>query len=608
MAVWRLQVNTGGTNVADYCLKNHVAAMGWSLRELTQAERSGIHTFLDYCNLARTQYKSFDSVCRMVEDVKEGDLLWMRSRNEGKYYIARVKANSTWVFREDAVQMDAANQLTNIDWYPATDKADEESVPGAVATSFIMGSTIQRIKKNGVEEYSQMLYNRVHDSALDLFNYPDPALSLCEKHFYSLLQPEDVEDLLALWLYDTKGYVCIPSTNKIATPKYECVLVDPNDLNRKHIYIQVKKGDVDLNTDDYSGLNGEVYLLTTEGNVQNAQKYSNVKVADPTVIYEFAINPDKSHIIPENVLYWVKFLTEIENNRLKFSACKGIMFDTNISYSDTNESEMILGNKIAAYGDAKRYIDSFRKDDYALFYSKGRGIIAVGQIVTDTPTEVGDEKYHSVRMIVPENFNGDVKALHCPYEPQKAKLVVREMTDLLVLDLVDKGLVTDQMVLTVGYDIENLTDPARRAKYHGAVETDHYGRQIPKQAHGSINLDGHTSSTRKIMCAVSELFDRIVDKNLLVRRMYVVANHVLPEADVPKKNDGAVQLDLFTDYAAEEEKQKAVNAALERERKIQAATLAIKKKYGKNAILKAMNLEEGATAKDRNAQIGGHKA
>lgn len=245
MAVWRLQVNTGGTNVADYCLKNHVAAMGWSLRELTQAERSGIHTFLDYCKLATTQYKLFDSVCRMVEDVKEGDLLWMRSRNEGKYYIARVKVNSTWVFREDAVQMDAANQLTNIDWYPATDKADEESVPGAVATSFIKGSTIQRIKKNGVEEYSQMLYNRVHDSALDLFNYPDPALSLCEKHFYSLLQPEDVEDLLALWLYDTKGYVCIPSTNKIATLKYECVLVDPNDLNRKHIYIQVKKGDVD---------------------------------------------------------------------------------------------------------------------------------------------------------------------------------------------------------------------------------------------------------------------------------------------------------------------------------------------------------------------------
>ena len=206
------------------------------------------------------------------------------------------------------------------------------------------------------------------------------------------------------------------------------------------------------------------------------------------------------------------------------------------------------------------------------------------------------------------NSLGSGQVLHCPYEAEKAKLVLREMADLLVLDLVDKGLVTDQIVITVGYDIENLTDPERSRKYHGTVVKDHYGRQIPKQAHGSINLDGHTSSTRKIMCAVSKLFDRIVDKNLLVRRMYVVANHVLPEADAPKKNDGAVQLDLFTDYAAEEEKQKVEDAALERERKIQAATLAIKKKYGKNAILKAMNLEEGATAKDRNAQIGGHKA
>mgnify|MGYP000043040795 CR=1 FL=1 len=158
------------------------------------------------------------------------------------------------------------------------------------------------------------------------------------------------------------------------------------------------------------------------------------------------------------------------------------------------------------------------------------------------------------------------------------------------------------------FEVKQRVKEANVGRQHDAVEKDPYGREIPKQAHGSINLDGHTSSTRKIMCAVSELFDRIVDKNLLVRRMYVVANHVLPEADVPKKNDGVVQLDLFTDYAAEEEKQKAEDAALERERKIQKAALAIKKKYGKNAILKAMNLEEGATAKDRNAQIGGHKA
>ena len=206
------------------------------------------------------------------------------------------------------------------------------------------------------------------------------------------------------------------------------------------------------------------------------------------------------------------------------------------------------------------------------------------------------------------NSLGSGQVLHQPYTAEKAKLVLREMADLLVLDLVDKGLVTDQIVVTVGYDIENLTDPERSKKYHGAIVKDHYGRQIPKHAHGTANLDGHTSSTKKIMCAASELFDRIVDKNLLVRRLNIVANHVLPEADAPRKNAGFEQLDLFTDYAALEVKQEQERAELEREKKMQQAMLTIKKKFGKNAILKGMNLEEGATAKDRNAQIGGHKA
>ena len=206
------------------------------------------------------------------------------------------------------------------------------------------------------------------------------------------------------------------------------------------------------------------------------------------------------------------------------------------------------------------------------------------------------------------NSLGSGQVLHQPYEPEKAKLVLREMADILVLDLVDKGLVTDQIVVTVGYDIENLTDPERSKKYHGAIVKDHYGRQIPKHAHGTANLDGHTSSTKKIMCAVSELFDQIVDKTLLVRRLNITANHVLPEADAPKKNEGFEQLDLFTDYAALEAKQEQERAEIEREKKMQQAMLTIKKKFGKNAILKGMNLEEGATAKDRNAQIGGHKA
>ena len=206
------------------------------------------------------------------------------------------------------------------------------------------------------------------------------------------------------------------------------------------------------------------------------------------------------------------------------------------------------------------------------------------------------------------NSLGSGQVLHCPYNADKAKLVLREMADMLVLDLVDKGLVTDQIVITIGYDIENLTDPERSRKYHGPVVKDHYGRAIPKHAHGTANLDSYTSSTKKIMCAVSELFDRIVDKNLLVRRLNIVANHVLPEADAPKNNEGFEQLDIFTDYAALEAKEAEERAELEREKKMQQAMLTIKKKFGKNAILKGMNLEEGATAKDRNEQIGGHKA
>lgn len=206
------------------------------------------------------------------------------------------------------------------------------------------------------------------------------------------------------------------------------------------------------------------------------------------------------------------------------------------------------------------------------------------------------------------NSLGSGQVLHCPYEAEKAKLVLREMADLLSLDLVDKGLVTDQLVVTVGYDIENLTDPVRRRNYHGTIVKDHYGREIPKHAHGTINLDGHTSSTRKIMCAAAELFDRIVDKTLLIRRLNVTANHVVLEADAPHRKPNYEQLDLFTDYAARDAAQEMEAKELEREQKMQKAMLTIKKKFGKNAILRGMNLEEGATAKDRNAQIGGHKA
>lgn len=197
------------------------------------------------------------------------------------------------------------------------------------------------------------------------------------------------------------------------------------------------------------------------------------------------------------------------------------------------------------------------------------------------------------------------QVLHCPYTAQKAQLVIREMADLLALDLVEKGLVCHQLVLTVGYDMENLLDPVLRSRYTGAVTTDHYGREVPKHAHGSHTFSRPNSSTKLFLEAVSQLCDRILDPELLVRRINITAANVIPESAVPKTE--CVQLDLFAEADAEQREQQQTEA-LQRERRRQQAVLRIKHKYGKNAILKGMNLEEGATARDRNSQVGGHKA
>ena len=180
-----------------------------------------------------------------------------------------------------------------------------------------------------------------------------------------------------------------------------------------------------------------------------------------------------------------------------------------------------------------------------------------------------------------------------PYTFRKARVVIHEMTEQLVLSLVEKQLVTDQMVLHIGYDVSSLTDPELRSRYKGPVTQDWYGRPVPKPAHGTANLPRHTSSTRMIADAVLELFDRIVDRQLLVRRMYVVAARLQDESQVQ-----AVQLDLFDEPAEDEG----------RERSRQEAILAIRRKFGKNAILTGTNFDEGATGRERNKQVGGHKA
>jgi len=212
----------------------------------------------------------------------------------------------------------------------------------------------------------------------------------------------------------------------------------------------------------------------------------------------------------------------------------------------------------------------------------------------------------AIKKYKPEsNSMGSGQVLHCPYTFDKAKLIVREMADALALDLVEKGLVAERIVLTVGYDIDNLN--GNNISYDGDVTTDFYGRKIPKHAHGTAPLGGFTSSTRVIVDATISLYDRIVDPRLLVRRLNITADNVIPETEI-KPEATAVQLDLFTNVEEQERLRKVEQESLKREKKVQGAIIDIKKKFGKNAILKGMNLEDGATAKDRNSQIGGHKA
>ena len=199
------------------------------------------------------------------------------------------------------------------------------------------------------------------------------------------------------------------------------------------------------------------------------------------------------------------------------------------------------------------------------------------------------------------------QVLPCPYDFDKTRLIIREMLDLLALNLVEKRLVTGQIVLDIGYDVECLTDPRISREYSGTVVTDHYGRKVPKPAHGTVNIGRQTSSSMLITKATLDLFDRIVNRNLTVRRVTVTACNTVDESTV-KESSGGEQIDFFTDIQSLEKEKEVEDKVLKKERKNQETILGLKKKYGKNAVLKGMNLEEGATTIERNGKVGGHKA
>lgn len=352
--LWRLHTKTDsntGANIADYCLKKHVLAMGWSLKdshledkqyhittkdiEIIKTDRSLINNFDKYKEILE-YYKVYygkvnGNVNNLYKGIQPGDLIWLKQK--GKYYLGRASENSVWQYvgDQEALDLDASNQRNNIEWLEI---GDESAVPGAVATAFILGHTLQRIQKGNCLAYSQLLYNE--KSGKHLYDTKIPTDS---KSFYAMLSSSDCEDLLCLWLFAKFGYVCIPSTDKAGTELYECVLIDPK--TGKHIYPQVKNGSEDLFPENYLHLlskkdatgniiklNNEVWLLTVNGKVKNSVQDSDyeitepgkdykydqrVHVADPEALFMFALGktnfPVKAdNILPDSIKRWAALI------------------------------------------------------------------------------------------------------------------------------------------------------------------------------------------------------------------------------------------------------------------------------------------------------------
>lgn len=253
-------------------------------------------------------------------------------------------------------------------------------------------------------------------------------------------------------------------------------------------------------------------------------------------------------------------------------------------------------------GDIARYSLSQKGEDHLHKLFGIQAELLIDHAFGWEPCDISDVKAYQPAT----NSLSSGQVLHCAYTAEKGRIVAMEMADRLSLDMVDKSLVTDQIVLTVGYDRESLSDPEFRKNYKGEIITDHYGRSIPKYAHGTTNLK-YTNSSQSIVNAVTELYDHIVDEKLLVRRIAIAVNHIISEKTLEKKKIPE-QLNLFMDVEEIDKKQAAETATRQKEKNLQKAILQIQKKYGKNALLKGTNLLDGATMRERNNQVGGHKA
>lgn len=325
--LWRLQTKTNINpelsnihDISEYCLDEKIIAIGWSMADhqiqdmdqnsikAIKEEREKIKNYEMYEELTKKYGKwhvGAENASRLRETV-ENDLIWMRCR--GIYYLGRITKDSAYRYNRSkcAQDRDAANQLTDIDWIKI---GDESTIPGAIRTSFIKGRVFQRIRHSGMLEYSELLYKFKHRENMDKI-YEDIMIKNNCVNFFNFLSTEDSEDLLCMWLYHKEKYICIPSTSKQSTELYEGVLLNPK--TGKHVYTQVKKGKIDLYVENYQHLDGEVWLLTTQGIILGDET-DCIKKVDPNALYEFAMSDDTCirKILPDSIKTWVTILKNV---------------------------------------------------------------------------------------------------------------------------------------------------------------------------------------------------------------------------------------------------------------------------------------------------------
>ena len=420
--IWVIQTITSGGNIAKKCIEKNIAAVGWSIDDKILDKDNNI-LFNEYIRIAENKYskRELGNVIRLAENVKENDLIWMRNSDKGVYYIGRKNNNSIWNYSNDKddIELDMQNQLSNIDWHRV---GDESAVPGVISIHFHKrGQTFHKIQEGKISanRFSTYIYNKM--TSLDF--YSQEKLENNKENLFNLLSPNEVEDLLYFYLENKYKYIIVPSTNKIGTPKYEYVLMDRN--NGENIYVQCKNGkgpECVLRFKDYDNLSEDkkykVYLFSRAGVEHNSS--DNIVEITEDDLYNWVYSENEDILLSDTINNWIDYLADKEMNGKK----KGVIIDTNQTYYPNDELDMISKKMVWAKGNPKRYIYSLNKGDYVLYYSSGKGIIAVGKVLDESAKEIEDNGLaKNVKILFPNNKDIEIVK---PLAANQLKMILKK--------------------------------------------------------------------------------------------------------------------------------------------------------------------------------------